>query len=293
MPQSTAPSEDLTCCSLFSVKGLVVVITGGGTGIGLMIAQAFAANGAKVYIIGRRGDTLETTAEKHASGTSGSITPIQGDVTSKSSIEKVVDQIKQAEGHVNVLFNNAGVSGPKSDEASESAADTQEKMYKDQEFDDWRAVFETNVASTYFVTLAFLPLLQEGGKKSPGYSSTVINISSVSGIMKLSQNHMAYNASKAAVIHLTKMMAQNFGGLKIRCNTIAPGLFPSEMTTGKSDEKNESSHSETMDIPAKRAGDVREMAGTALYLASPAGLYTNGAVIPVDGGLLLSVPSAY
>ncbi|KAK6335432.1 hypothetical protein TWF696_002209 [Orbilia brochopaga] len=293
MPQSTAPSEELTCCKLFSVKGLVVVITGGGTGIGLMIAQAFAANGAKVYIIGRREETLKTAAEHYASNTSGSITPIQGDVTSKSSIEKVVEQIKQAEGHVNVLFNNAGISSPKSEEASESAEDTQEKLYKNQDFDDWKTVFETNVASAYFVTLAFLPLLQEGGKKSPGYSSTVINISSVSGLIKESQNKMAYNSSKAAVIHLTKMMAQNFSGLKIRVNSIAPGLFPSEMTMGESDEKNKSTHSDTMDVPAKRAGDIREMAGTALYLASPAGLYTNGAVIPVDGGLLLSVPSAY
>ncbi|KAF3912906.1 hypothetical protein AA313_de0208152 [Arthrobotrys entomopaga] len=284
MSQSTAPNEDLTCCNLFSVKGLVVVITGGGTGIGLMIAQAFAANGAKVYIIGRREETLQKAAEHHASNASGSIIPIQGDVTSKSSIEQVVERIKEAEGHINVLFNNAGVSGPVSDDTKlEDAREVQDKYYNNQNFDDWSKVFESNVSSAYFVTLAFLPLLQEGTKKTKGYSSCVINISSVSGLSKYGQKHMSYNASKAAVIHLTKMMAEEFISLKIRCNTIAPGRFPSEMTTEGSDEKNTSSDSKGMDIPAQRAGDVREMAGTALYLASPAGLYTNGVVIPVDG----------
>jgi len=293
MSQSSASTKDLTCCSLFSVKGLVVVVTGGGTGIGLMIAQAFASNGAKVYIIGRREDTLQATAEHHGSDTSGSIIPIQGDVTSKSSIEEVVGKLRQAEGHINVLFNNAGVAGPKSAEPGDSAIKTQESLYSSQDFDDWRAVFDSNVASVYFVTLAFLPLLQEGTKVTKGYSSSVINISSVSGLTKLSQNQMAYNASKAGVIHLTKMMAETFKTLKIRCNSIAPGVFPSEMTTEGSDEKNTSSYTKEMDIPAKRAGDVREMAGTALYLASPAGLYTNGVVIPIDGGMLLEGPSVY
>jgi len=291
MPQSSTTGHDLTCCSLFSVKGLVVVVTGGGTGIGLMIAQALAANGAKVYIIGRREDVLTKTAEHYSSGVSGSIVPIQGDVTSKSSIEEIVQKIKQSEGYINVLFNNAGISGPKSEDHGDNASDKTKYFYDNQDFEDWKTVFDTNVASAYFVTLAFLPLLEEGTKRTQGYSSCVINITSISGITKLSQKQMAYNASKAALIHLTKMMALEFTGLKIRVNSIAPGKFPSEMTTEGSDEKNVSTSSEDMDIPAGRTGNVTEMAGTALYLASPAGLYTNGVVLPVDGGLLLSGPS--
>ncbi|KAF3220156.1 hypothetical protein TWF192_000784 [Orbilia oligospora] len=294
MSQSAASTQELSCCNLFSVKGLIVVITGGGTGIGLMIAKSFAANGAKVYIIGRRLQVLQKTAETHASDTSGEIIPLQGDVTSKSSIEDIVKQIHEREGYINVLFNNAGVAGPKVDKVVPgSGEETKENLYTGQDFEDWNTVFETNVASVFFVTSAFLGLLTEGGKRTKGYSSTVINISSVSGLTKNGQSQLAYNTSKAAVIHMSKMMAKEFAGLKIRVNTIAPGLFPSEMTTEGSDEGNVSEHKGEQQIPAGRAGDVKEMAGTALYLASKAGLYTNGAVIPVDGGMLLSGPSAY
>ncbi|EWC45657.1 hypothetical protein DRE_05218 [Drechslerella stenobrocha 248] len=293
MPQSATSGHDLTCSSLFSVEGLVVVVTGGGTGIGLMIAQAFAANGAKVYIIGRREDILEKTAEQYSADRPGNIIPVQGDVTSKSSIEEIVKHIQQAEGYIDVLFNNAGIAGPKSQEPGTTISEKMQNFYDNQDFEDWQKVFNTNVSSAYFVTLAFLKLLEEGTKRTKGRSSCVINISSISGLTKWSQNHMSYNASKAAVIHLTKMMATEFSGLKIRFNSIAPGVFPSEMTTEGSDEKNISSHGKEVDIPAKRAGDVREMAGTAIYLASQAGMYTNGAILPIDGGFLLAGPSAY
>lgn len=291
-PTSDENTAELEASSLFNLDGLVAVVTGGGTGIGSMIAQGLSANGAKVYITGRRTSVLETTASYHGADKRGSIIPLEHDVTSKESIESIISEVKSKEGFINLLVNNAGISGPKAEADGKDATEFKESLFK-QEFGEWDDVWRTNVAAIYFMTVAFLPLLEAGTKSSKGYASSVINISSISGLTKLSQNHMAYNSTKAAAIHLTRMMATEFAKLKIRVNTIAPGVFPSEMTTNESDEKNVSSKDDHMDIPAGRAGDAKEMAGTAIYLASKAGLYTNGVIIPVDGGFLLSGPSAY
>ncbi|BFZ63248.1 hypothetical protein YB2330_004368 [Saitoella coloradoensis] len=292
MPTNAAPTADLVASSLFDCSGLVAVITGGGTGIGLMIAQGLAANGAKVYIIGRRKDVLETAAKEHGSDTKGEIIALVGDITDKAQIEELARQIKEKEGQVNLLVNNAGISGPTGKAEGKDAEEFKKNLWG-QEFSEWNDVWNTNVASHYFTTIGFLPLLEAGTKSKTGFSSSIINISSISGLTKDHQSHFAYNSSKAASIHLTRLMAKEFAPLKIRVNTIAPGVFPSEMTTDESDDRNVSSYDKEMEIPAGRAGDVKEMVGTALYLASKAGLYTNGVIIPVDGGFLLSGPSAY
>jgi len=293
--KNVAKHEELQSSSLFSVDGLVTLVTGGGTGIGLMIAQALACNGAKVYIVGRREDALKKSAEEHGSGCKGTIVPLSGDVTSKESIQNLVKQVQEKEGYLNVLINNAGISGPKHDihEDKSNAEHVSKCLWEDQDFKEWSELYTTNVSSTYFTSAAFLPLLQEGTKRSKGYSSSILNISSISGLIKESQNHLAYNSSKAAVIHLTKMMALEFAPMKIRVNTIAPGKFPSEMTGEESDEKNVSTLDEKMDIPAGRPGHVTDMAAPVLLLCSQAGVYINGVVLPVDGGYLLSSPSAY
>jgi NAD(P)-dependent dehydrogenase (short-subunit alcohol dehydrogenase family) len=103
-------------------------------------------------------------------------------------------------------------------------------------FDDWVETYRTNVAQCYFMTTAFLPLLQKATEHQKGYSGTVINICSISGLVKSTQHHPSYNASKAGLIHLNRMLANEIAenGLKIRVNSIAPGVFPSEMTAGES-----------------------------------------------------------
>lgn len=290
---------------LFSVKGLVAVVTGGGTGIGLMATQALAANGAKVYIIGRRKEALDNVV-KNYSDVEGKIVPIQGDITKKEDIKRIIAEIKKEHEGIHILVNNAGISGEVTRVSKEaSAQEVSDKLWDEQTFEGWDNVFRTNVSSAFFVTAAFLPLLQKytfGGDAAgkaiyEKYQTGVITISSISGLIKIAQNHFAYNSSKGAAVHLNRLMSTEWSHLGIRFNTIAPGIFPSEMTTDGSDDKQKSSldgfDPSSMSIPADRAGTDEDMGGSILYLSSRAGQYTSGTVIPVDGATLATNPSAY
>lgn len=218
---------------LFGVQGFVAVVTGGGSGIGLMAAQALSANGAKVYITGRRKEVLENAAKSHqpAKG-SGQIIPLGPcDVTSKDDLEKLVQELGSREKYINILVCNAGISGPKAEPKPSEANDLKASLWNNEDPADWHDNFNTNVTSVYFTTVAFLPLLQ-GGMRPKGpwepYSSSVITISSMSGIMRNSQGHFSYNTAKGGTIQLTKLMSAEFQKAEIRVNSIAPGYFPSE-----------------------------------------------------------------
>ncbi|KAI9806202.1 MAG: hypothetical protein M1825_006317 [Sarcosagium campestre] len=188
-------------------------------------------------------------------------------------------------------LTNAGVSGPKAEPEPSDAQELKERLWQNENFEDWSGVFNTNVSSVYFTTVAFLPLLQAGSEKKPGHPSSVIVISSMSGIMRHAQGHFSYNAAKGATIHLSKLMSAEFEKANIRVNSIAPGYFPSEMTAKKSDE-NQKSHVSPETIQQKghvdRAGSDEEMAMAVIFLAK--NTYVNGEVIAVDGGELLKVP---
>jgi NAD(P)-dependent dehydrogenase (short-subunit alcohol dehydrogenase family) len=141
------------------------------------------------------------------------------------------------------------------------------------------------------MTTAFLPLLQAGTDTERGWSSTVINISSISGIVKLAQHHFPYNASKAATIHLSKMLAHEISSsnIRVRVNNIAPGVFPSEMTAQESDEKQKSALPKEKyenKVPAKRPGKDEDMASAVLFTAT--NQYMNGQTVVVDGGYVLA-----
>lgn len=287
-------TEDLRAEKLFSVKDFVCVVTGGGTGIGLMATQALAANGAKVYITGRRVEVLENAAKTHSpSQGGGEIIPAGPcDVTKKADLENLVSEISKKEKYINLLITNAGISGPKAEPQSDKASELKEKLFS-EEFSEWSDTFNTNVTSVYFTTVAFLPLLQ-AGKESHGHlSASVIVISSMSGIMRHAQGHFGYNAAKGATVHLAKLMSYEFKDAGIRVNSIAPGYFPSEMTTKESDE-NQKSHmpkekiEEKGHVPAARAGSDEEMGQGVIFLAK--NKYVNGEIIAIDGGVLLEVP---
>jgi len=301
-------SSHLLASRLFSVKGLVALVSGGGTGIGLMATQALAANGAKVYIVGRRKEALDRVVSVYSPNVDGQIIALPGDVTDKSDIKRLAEEIKQREGGLHILFNNAGISGEvtRFEENEPSAEKLSEKLLAEQTFDGWTEVFKTNVSSIFYMTAAFLPLLAKftnGGDPAgraiyENYQSVVINTTSISGLIKLAQNHFAYNASKGAANHLQRLMATEFAHTGVRINSIAPGVFPSEMTGSGSDDKNKTSLEGQFDpssikCPAGRAGTEEDMAGVVLMLASRAGQYTNGVIIPVDGGTLSMNPSAY
>ncbi|KAG8849700.1 hypothetical protein FRC20_002245 [Serendipita sp. 405] len=316
----TSIPHPLAANAIYDFSKLVALVTGGGTGIGLMIAEGFAANGAKVYIGGRRSETLqkaasdvarrlEDTDNHNSSKRHGILIPISLDVTSKESIAEAVQTIQGAEGKLHILVNNAGQVGPCShffnNPTSPKHEDTGKSMFENEQFSEWSSLFDINVTSIYFTTFAFLSLLELGAKDLDSYgglyksTSSVINISSVSGIQRQAQGHFAYNVSKAAANHLTRLLSTELTlkGKPVRVNAIAPGPFSTEMTEHQGLKMSE----EIVDLiakgvtphPLKRAGTEGEMAATAMFLASPvAGGYTNGQILLLDGGFLLVNPGS-
>ncbi|KAJ3894244.1 hypothetical protein GG344DRAFT_41516 [Lentinula edodes] len=280
--------------ALFDLTGRIAMVTGGGTGIGYMIARGLAANGAKVYITGRRADVLQRVVDTTPK-TEGEILALPMDVTSKDSILQAKREIETKEGKLHILVNNAGQVGPTSpfltDPNAPEVKDGESfgsALFKEDQ-QGWSDLYSINVFSIFFTTTAFLGLLEKGTKESniPGYTSSVINITSISGVIKLAQDHFCYNSAKAAASHLTKMLSTEFALKKIpvRVNSIAPGVYASEMTTDTiSAEEVDKIGKGITPVPAQRDGSAEEMAGTAVYLASKAGGYMNGQELIIDGG---------
>lgn len=292
-------NNDFKLENLFNVKDKVCVVSGGGSGIGLMATQALAVNGAKVYIIGRTLEKLTTVAETYGKNIPGQIIPLQGDISKKDDINRMYEEIKKKEKCVCILINNAGISSNTVQTEASSADEMRKNCFEDDKnsFDDWVDTYRTNVPQCYFMTMCFLPLLQASTEHQHGYSGTVINICSISGIVKTAQHHFAYNASKAAVIHLTKMLACEIASnnnLKIRVNSIAPGVYPSEMTAGGESGDNQKSElpKENFEgkVPANRPGNDRDMGNAILFVAT--NQYLQGQAIAVDGGYIIRAGSA-
>ncbi|KAI4794360.1 NAD(P)-binding protein, partial [Aureobasidium sp. EXF-8845] len=247
-----AETHHLQASKLFSMKGKVAVVTGGGSGIGLMTTQALSANGAKVYIVGRNTEKLATASKEHEPD-QGEIIPIGNiDVSKKADLEKLVKQIEEKEKCIHLLVANAGIGGPKAEPDKEDAGELKDKLWEAESVEEWNETYSTDVTSVYFTTVAFLPLLQAAIEpKGPGekFSSSVITTSSMSGIMRHAQGHFAYNAAKGATVHLTKLMSSEFMKVGVRVNSVAPGYFPSEMTAKTSDDRQKS------DLPAQKVAD--------------------------------------
>ncbi|KAH7882023.1 hypothetical protein F5I97DRAFT_1911223 [Phlebopus sp. FC_14] len=290
---------------LYDLSGLVALVTGGGTGIGFMIARGLATNGARVYITGRRLQVLQKVSDswnETKTETMGSILPLQMDVTNKADIQQAVQKLESEEGKLHILVNNAGQGGPltpKLNQPSTTAAKTAEELvqylFVEESFEEWASLFAINTFSSHFVSVAFLALLDKGSQDKPGYTSSVINITSISGLMKLAQRHFCYNASKAAASHLNKMLATELAlrGIRVRVNAIAPGVYESELTDSviSGAEATDAVGQPIVSIPAQRAGSAVEMAGTVVYLASPASGYMHGQELVIDGGYLAVNPS--
>ncbi|KAL9094873.1 MAG: hypothetical protein Q9165_002822 [Trypethelium subeluteriae] len=277
--------------SLFSVNGLVAVITGGGTGIGLMIAKALEANGAaKVYIVGRRKDVLESAASQ---GQHGNIIPLVGDVSSKDSLQAVAAQIKSEVGYINLLVPNSGIGGPPNArdkvEAPPSLSEFVAQAWSDP-MEDYTRTYAVNCTGVYYTILAFLELLDAGNQKGnmgPEVKSQIIATSSIGSFNRNGMAGFAYCTSKAAVTHLMKQFATTFTKWGIRCNALAPGLAHARGDATKTGAFDKSF------IPAERIGSEEDMGGTVLYMASRAGSYLNGSIMVIDGGRLSVLPATY
>lgn len=300
MAKNAFSNEELKASKLFTVDGLVAVVTGGGTGIGLMITQALVANGAKVYITGRREEALDTVVEKYNSGP-GKIVALSGDITSKDEIKRLAGEVeKQEPNGVHLLVNNAGIARDDNTKFSKngspdfsSAKSISEHLWK-SEPQQWQDTFETNLTAQYFMSVGFLPLLEKGKHAQTGYTSSIVNIASISGMMRgSSMGQFAYATSKGGFIHLTRIMANTLSKAGIRVNCIAPGIYPSEMTAGSSnqDQKSDTEMDLSSVNPAGRKGNDADMAACILYLVGPGGLFLNGQVIYPDGGVVLTSPA--
>ncbi|KAL5536921.1 hypothetical protein ACEPAF_744 [Sanghuangporus sanghuang] len=213
---SSASNSSLNIANLIDLTGKVALVTGGGTGMGLMIAKELASNGAKVYTSGRRIEVVQKAATEHHFDGTGSLAPLRMDVTDKSSIKEAVKNIQEIDGRLDILVNNAGTDGPGYPGCIEQ----------------WDTVARTNIASVFFVTTDFLGLLAKSAEANGGQYASVINISSGFAFTRLNFGFYAYDCSKAAVSHLTKLLATDLSLKRapIRVNAISPGTFASELT---------------------------------------------------------------
>ncbi len=260
----TMDMASMKIASLFNVAGKVALVTGGSRGIGLMIARAYVENGARVYISARKQAACEAAAAEL--GQLGECVAIPADVSTAEGRAALVAALNEREAALDILVNNAGATwGAQFDE------------YPEDGFDK---VLDTNLKAPFFLTRDLLPLLEAGSRSG---STRVINVGSIDGINvpRMAPNY-AYGPSKAAVHHLTRVMAVLLGRRNIRVNAIAPGPFDSKMTEWTLTEYRDRVISR---CPAGRIGLPADMAGVALYLASPAADYLNGVVIPLDGGI--------
>ncbi len=249
---------------LFSIENKVAVVTGGSRGIGLMIARGFVEAGAKVYISARKADVCDRVAADLSRG--GTCRSVPADLGTEAGAISLTEAVAARESAVHILVNNAGANwGAPLAEYPDSA---------------WDKVLALNVKAVFHLTRTMLPLLEKAVQR--GDPARVINVGSIDGIRVPLLETYAYSASKAAVHHLTRVLAQQLARRGITVNAIAPGPFESKMMAETLTRFRDSI---IASCPLGRIGEPEDMAGVAIYLASRAGAYVTGAVIPVDGGL--------
>jgi NAD(P)-dependent dehydrogenase (short-subunit alcohol dehydrogenase family) len=249
--------------SLFDVKGKVVLVTGGSRGIGEMIARGFVDAGAKVYISSRKAEVCDALASELSEH--GECISLPADLSTEEECRRLAEEMANREDHLDVLVNNAGATwGAPMAEFDETA---------------FERVLALNVKGVFHLTKFLRPLLEASA--SAEVPSRVINIGSIDGIHVPTLETYAYSASKAAVHQLTRHMAKAMAP-NVTVNAIAPGPFESKMMKATLDAFGDSIAAAA---PMKRIGRPSDMAGTAIFLASPAASYITGVILPVDGGI--------
>lgn len=248
---------------LFSVRGKVALVTGGSRGIGLMIATGLAAGGAKVYVAARKRAEVDAAVETLSAH--GAATGVVADLSTQAGTRALADEIAGREAALHVLVNNAGANwGAPIAEYPEAG---------------WDKVMALNVKAVFDLTRFLTARLAAAA--APGDPARVINVGSIDGIQVPLLETYAYSASKAAVHHLTRVLARKLAP-KVTVNAIAPGPFESKMMAETLRNFGDAIRGS---CPLGRIGEPEDMAGVALYLASRAGAYVTGALIPVDGGI--------
>jgi NAD(P)-dependent dehydrogenase (short-subunit alcohol dehydrogenase family) len=250
---------------LFSIRGKVALVTGGTSGIGFMIAQGLVRAGARVYVCSRKPEAC-ADAQRQLSE-HGECVAIPADLSSEAGALALAAELQQREARLHVLVNNAGATWGASIETFPESA--------------WDRVMNLNLKGPFMLSRALLPLLEAAG--SARDPARIINITSVAGQLTGSMQAWPYGPSKAALDHLTRILANELAARHITVNAIAPGVFPSRMTRHimKDDAI---AREQAAQVPLGRLGEPADMEGLAVFLASPASAYLTGNVINLDGG---------
>jgi NAD(P)-dependent dehydrogenase (short-subunit alcohol dehydrogenase family) len=249
---------------LFDLSGKTAVVTGGSRGIGHMIAGGLLQAGARVYISSRKADACAAAVQDLSRY--GTVAAVPADLSTEAECLRLAGEVGQREPALNILVNNAGATWGAPLEEFPAAA--------------WDKVIDLDLKAPFFLTRAFLPLLEAGGTQED--PARVINIGSIDGFRVPPFPTYAYSAGKAGLHHLTRVLARELGPRRITVNAVAPGPFESKMMAATLRELGDGIAEAA---PLKRIGRPDDMAGVAVYLASRAGAYVTGAVIPVDGGI--------
>ncbi len=248
--------------TMFRLDGTVALVTGGSKGLGKSMAEGLAASGAAVAICSRNSSEAEQVAAEIAAQHGQPTIGLACDVAEPDQVESMVTQISQRLGAIGVLINNAGINirGP-IDELS---------------YDDFRQVQRINVDGVWLVTRAAVPGMKQAG------GGRIINVASTLGLVGLA-NRTPYTASKGAVVQMTRALALELAPHNILCNAICPGPFLTDMNIPIA-ETEETKKFIIGAVPLGRWGKLDEIAGAAVFLASPAASYVTGSMLAVDGG---------
>ncbi|GAM97753.1 3-oxoacyl-[acyl-carrier protein] reductase [alpha proteobacterium U9-1i] len=251
---------------LFDIRGKVALVTGGGQGLGRMIAEAFVRAGAKTYVTSRAAETVEAAAREMSAH--GACIGLAADMSTPEGATALAQRIAGVEPALHVLVNNAGKTfGAPIEKFPDKA---------------WASVMSVNVQAPFTLVRDLLPLLERAG--ASGDPARVINIGSLAGSTAERLSAYSYSASKAAIHHLTRVLAVDLAPRGIAVNTIVPGYFPTKMTAHIRAEADKEAALQAR-VPLGRLGQANDIAGACLFLAGPASAYITGAELAVDGGL--------
>ncbi len=259
----TPPTAPTPPAALFDVADKTVVVTGGSRGIGRMIAAGFVGAGADVVIASRKADAVEHTVTELSAF--GRCRGLAADLSTEEGARVFAEEVAADHDRVHVLVNNAGA--------------TWGAPLAEHDTASWSRVLDLNVQGVFHTTKFFLPLLEAASSEDD--PARVINIGSIDGIHVPVLESYSYSASKAAVHQLTRHLARRLAP-SVTVNAVAPGPFESKMMAATLDAFGDQI---AAGAPLKRIGRPDDMAGVTIFLASRAGAYLTGAIIPVDGGI--------
>jgi len=249
--------------NLFSVEGKVALVTGGSRGIGAMIARGYVENGVRTYVAARKAAECEATAQELSAY--GQCIALPADLSTPEGVSALARELSERESRLHILVNNAGAAWG--------------APLAEYPVDGWEKVMNLNVRAVFLLTRELVPLLEAAATDED--PARVIQIGSVDGLTVPALETYAYAASKAGVHHLTRALARRLAP-RITVNAVAPGPFESKMMAATLESMGDQIAAQA---PRRRIGTPEDMAGIAIYLASRAGAYVTGTVIPVDGGI--------